>query len=428
MEIVIEGIKRLNGKISVPGDKSISHRAIIFGAIAQGETGIHQFLNSRDCLSTLKCISALGVRIDNVNPSRIRIIGAGLHGFKKPANILDAGNSGTTIRLLAGLLSGQSFNTLISGDDSLRKRPMKRVIEPLSLMGAKISGDKNGRFAPLSINGCQLNPIKYTLPVASAQVKSALLIAGLYTGGETVIIEPQVSRDHTERMLDFMQADIQINPPEIKISGKKGLKGVEIFIPGDLSSAAYFLAAASARKGFRIIIKEVGVNPTRTGMIEILKKMGANIEISNYQVQSNEPRADVKIKGADLYGVEINKEIIGKLIDELPLIAAIATQAHGKTIVSGAKELRVKETDRITAIVTELKKMGASILEKEDGFEITGPTRLQGAVCKSYHDHRMAMTMAVAALYAEGKTVIEDAECIDISYPDFFKTLKKICE
>lgn len=426
MEIVIEGTKKIYGQIFVPGDKSISHRAIIFGAIAQGESRVHNFLHSRDCLNTLKCMSALGARIEKISHSVLKIKGVGLHGLKKPVHILDAGNSGTTIRLLTGLLSGQHFNTVITGDDSLRKRPMKRVTQPLSMMGARIRGENDNRFAPLSIKGSKLNSIKYTLPVASAQVKSALLIAGLFAGGETVITEPQISRDHTERMLNFMQADIKVVSPKIKITGKKVLQGAEIFIPGDISSAAYFFAAAIARKGSGVIIKGVGVNPTRTGIIEILKKMGAVIEISNYQIKSNEPRADIKIEGNKLVGIEINKEMIGKLIDELPLIAVLATQARGKTVVSDAKELRLKETDRITAIVTELKKMGASIREKEDGFEITGPTKLKSAVCKSYHDHRMAMSLAVAALYANGKTVIKDAECIDISYPEFFDTLKEL--
>ena len=426
MEIVVEGNKKVNGQVSVPGDKSISHRAIIFGAIAQGETRINHFLHSQDCLNTLKCMSALGARIEKIDHSVIEIKGVGLNGLKKPDHILDVGNSGTTIRLLTGLLSGQRFNTVITGDDSLRKRPMQRIIEPLSLMAAKIGGENINRFAPLSIKGSKLNSIEYTLPVASAQVKSALLIAGLFTGGETVITEPQISRDHTERMLTFMKADIQVISPKIKITGKKVLQGAEIFIPGDISSAAYFFAAASARKGSKVIVKGVGINPTRTGIIEILKKMGAVIEISNVQMKSNEPRADIEIEGNELVGIEINREMIGKLIDELPLIAVLATQARGKTVVSDAKELRLKETDRITAIVTELKKMGASITEKEDGFEIIGPTRLKGAVCKSYHDHRMAMSLAVAALYADGKTIIEDAECIDVSYPRFFHTLKKI--
>lgn len=428
MEIVIEGIQKIEGNISVPGDKSISHRALILGGIAQGETLVHHFLHGRDCMNTMACMSALGVKIEEINSSFLRIKGVGLSGLKKPSGILDVGNSGTTIRLLTGLLSAQNFNTMIIGDDSIAKRPMKRVIQPLSLMGAKITGKNHNRFAPLSIIGAPLSAIDYLLPVASAQVKSALLIAGLFARGETVVSEPGISRDHTERMLELMQADIHLSPQTVRIKNGKELKGTEIMIPGDISSAAYFLAAAGAKKGSEIKIRDVGVNPTRIGIIEILKKMGANICVSNEKVCSNEPRADVKIEGTELSGIAIDKEDVGKLIDELPLIAVLATQAHGKTIVSGAKELRVKETDRIIAIVTELDKMGASITEKEDGFEINGPTVLKSAVCDTYHDHRMAMSLSVAALYAEGKTVIRGAECVNISYPAFFNTLKKLCE
>ena len=426
MEITVEGIHKLEGQISIPGDKSISHRAIILGAIAQGETTVHNFLMAQDCQNTIECMLALGAKIEITNQSLIKIKGTGLNGLKKPHNILDVGNSGTTIRLLTGLLSGQNFNTTITGDDSIRKRPMKRIILPLSLMGARISGEKNNRFAPLSIEKKNLDYIEYTLPVASAQVKSSLLIAGLYATGGVTVIEPQICRDHTERMLDLMQADIQIFSRKITVTGRKQLKGVELFIPGDISSAAYFLAAASARKGFNILIKDAGVNPTRIGIIDVLKKMGASINMLNYRVVSNEPRADIKIEGSDLTGITINGDMIGMLIDELPLIAVLATQARGKTVISDAQELRVKETDRIKAIVEELKKMGALIKEKEDGFEITGPTKLKGAVCHSYHDHRMAMSLAIAALYASDKTIIKDAECINVSYPEFFNTLTKL--
>jgi len=293
-------------------------------------------------------------------------------------------------------------------------------------MGAEIWGREDGHFAPLSIKGSQLNPFQYTLPVASAQVKSALLLAGLYAKGETVIKEPLSTRDHTERMLEIMQADIKISSPEITIKGGIELKSTDIFIPGDISSAAYFITAASILKDSQIIIKQVGVNPTRIGIIEILNKMGAKIDILNYQIKSNEPQADLKIEYSELKRVEINQEDVPSLIDELPLIAVAATQAQGKTVVSGAKELRVKETDRIKAIVSELKKMSADIEEEEDGFVINGPTGLQGAVCESYNDHRIAMSLAVAALLAEGKTVIKNSECIDISFPGFEKTLQNL--
>jgi len=426
VELVLEKVNKLKGNIFVPGDKSISHRSLILGSITQGETRIYNLLNSLDCLRTLGCMQALGVKIELDEDNSVNIKGKGLYGLQEAKGILDVGNSGTTIRLLTGLLSGQNFYSVLNGDNSIRKRPMKRVVQPLRLMRADIWGREDGHFAPLSIKGSRLNPFQYTLPVASAQVKSALLLAGLYATGETVIREPLSTRDHTERMLEIMRADIKISPPEIKIKGGTELRSTDIFIPGDISSAAYFIAAASILRDSQIIIKQVGVNPTRTGIIEILKKMGTKIDILNYQIKSNEPQADLMIEYSKLKGVEIKKENVPFLIDELPLIAVVATQAQGKTVVNGARELRVKETDRIKAIVSELKKMGADIEEKKDGFTVNGPTRLQGAVCESYNDHRIAMSLAVAALLAEGKTVIKTSECIDISFPGFEKTLQKL--
>lgn len=428
MELVLEKVSKLKGNVFIPGDKSISHRSLILGSIAQGETRIYNFLNSLDCLKTLECMQALGTEIELGKDSFVKIKGKGLYGLQEPKDILDVGNSGTTIRLLTGLLSGQNFYSVLNGDNSIRKRPMKRVVEPLRLMGANIWGKKDGQFAPLSVRGNKLNPLYYTLPVASAQVKTALLLAGLYATGETVIKEPLPTRDHTERMLEIMRADIKISSPEIKVMGGKELRGTDIFVPGDISSAAYLIAATSILTDSQIIIKQVGVNPTRTGIIEILKKMGTKIDILNYQVKSNEPQADLMTEYSKLKGVEIKKENVPFLIDELPLIAVVATQAQGKTVVSGARELRVKETDRIDAIVSELKKMGADIEEREDGFAVNGPTRLQGAVCESYNDHRIAMSLAVAALLAEGKTVIKNSECIDISFPGFEKTLQKLIQ
>jgi len=426
VELVLEKVNKLKGNIFVPGDKSISHRSLILGSISQGETRVYNLLNSLDCLRTLECMQALGVKIELDENNSVNIKGKGLYGLQEAKGILDVGNSGTTIRLLTGLLSGQNFYSVLNGDNSIRKRPMKRVVQPLRLMGADIWGREDGHFAPLSIKGSKLNPFQYTLPVASAQVKSALLLAGLYTTGETVIRESLSTRNHTERMLEIMRADIKISPPEIKIKGGTELRSTDIFIPGDISSAAYFIAAASILRDSQIIIKQVGVNPTRTGIIEILKKMGTKIDILNYQIKSNEPQADLMIEYSKLKGVEIKKENVPFLIDELPLIAVVATQAQGKTVVSGARELRVKETDRIKAIVSELKKMGADIEEREDGFAVNGPTRLQGAVCESYNDHRIAMSLAVAALLAEGKTVIKTSECIDISFPGFEKTLQNL--
>jgi len=426
VELVLEKNNKLRGNIFVPGDKSISHRSLILGSIAQGETRIYNFLNSLDCLKTLECMQALGTEIELGKDNSVKIKGEGLYGLQEPKDILDVGNSGTTIRLLTGLLSGQNFYSILNGDVSIRKRPMKRVVEPLRLMGADIWGRKDGQFAPLSVRGNKLNPLHYTLPVASAQVKTALLLAGLYITGGTIIKEPLSTRDHTEKMLEIMQADLKISPSEIKVMGGKELRGTDIFIPGDISSAAYFIAAASILKDSQIIVRQVGVNPTRTGIIEILKKMGTKIATLNYQIKSNEPQADLKIEYSKLKGVEIKKENVPFLIDELPLIAVVATQAQGKTVVSGARELRVKETDRIKAMVSELKKMGADIKEKEDGFIVNGPTGLQGAVCESYNDHRIAMSLAVAALLAEGKTIIKNSECIDISFPGFEKIIQKL--
>lgn len=426
MELVLEKNNKLRGNIFVPGDKSISHRSLILGSIARGETRIYNFLNSLDCLKTLECMQALGAEIELGKDNSVKIKGEGLYGLQEPKDILDVGNSGTTIRLLSGLLSGQNFYSVLNGDVSIRKRPMKRVVEPLRLVGADIWGRKDGQFAPLSVKGNKLNPLHYTLPVASAQVKTALLLAGLYITGGTIIKEPLPTRDHTEKMLEIMQADLKISPFEIKVMGGKELRGTDIFIPGDISSAAYFIAAASILKDSQITIRQVGVNPTRTGIIKILKKMGTKIDILNYQIKSNEPQADLKIEYSKLKGVEIKKANVPFLIDELPLIAVAATQAQGKTVVSGARELRVKETDRIKVMVSELKKMGADIKEKEDGFIVNGPTGLQGAVCESYNDHRIAMSLAVAALLAEGKTIIKNSECIDISFPGFEKTLQKL--
>jgi len=426
MELVIEKINQLKGNISVPGDKSISHRSLILGSIAQGETRIYNFLNSLDCLKTFECMQSLGSEIELGEDNFIKIKGKGLYGLQEPKDMLEVGNSGTTIRLLAGLLSGQNFYSVLNGDHSIRKRPMKRVVQPLRLMGADIWGREDGQLAPLSIKGSLLNPLQYTLPVASAQVKSALLLAGLYAAGETIIKEPLPTRDHTERMLSIMQADIMMSHQEIIIIGGKFLKGTDLFIPGDISSAAYFIAAASILKDSKIVISQVGVNPTRTSIIKILKSMGAKINILNYQIKSNEPQADLEIEYSELKGISIMPEEVPFLIDELPLIALVATQAQGKTIVSGAKELRVKETDRLKAIVSELKKMGANIKEKEDGFIVVGPSKLQGAACESYHDHRIAMSLAIAALLAEGKTVIKNSECIDISFPGFENTLQKL--
>lgn len=429
MDTIIEGIKQriVQGTITVPGDKSITHRAIILGSIAIGETTIHHFLDGLDCKNTLMCMQALGVQIEKISHSLLRVKGKGLNGLQTPQDVLDVGNSGTTIRLLSGLLSGQNFSSVIDGDDSIRKRPMKRIIQPLSLMNAQIRCLFHDHFAPLSITGSRLQGINYTLPVASAQVKSAILLAGLYASGETIINEPDITRDHTERMLALMQANIQSLPDQkIRIRPGRTLKGVDIDVPGDISSAAYFLAAGCTQEGTKLLIKNVGINPTRTGFIDVLKEMGAKVELLNQRDVSNEPRADIKIEGALLKGIQIDKKMIAGIIDELPLIAVIATQARGKTVVKDAWELRVKEADRIKAIVDGLFRMGADIIERDDGFEVAGPKELTGGIVSSYHDHRIAMSLSIAASYAKDKTVIEESQCMNVSYPEFIQTYYKI--
>lgn len=428
MKLNIYKVKKISGTINIPGDKSVSHRSLILGSIARGEMIIENFLFSDDCLRTLECLRNLGVEIQITENNLVRIKGKGLHGLQEPKIVLDVGNSGTTIRLLAGLLSGQQFYSVLDGDSSIKKRPMKRIVEPLRLMGAQIFGREDSNFAPLSINGSQISAISYSMPVASAQVKSAIMLAGLFASGETVINEPLCSRDHTERMLGVLQADIEVNPFEIKIRGGKELQNTDIIIPGDISSAAYFIAAASVLKGSDILIKSVGINPTRTGILEILNKMGAKIDILNYKIISNEPQADLRIKYSELKGMEIGKEIIPSIIDELPLLAVVATQAKGKTVIKGAGELRVKETDRIKAIVDELKKMNADIIERADGFIINGPTTLHGGVFSSHNDHRIAMSLSIAGLLAQNQSIIENSECINISFPGFEQVLQYLIE
>jgi len=425
LDAVIEGIKerKIQGTINVPGDKSITHRAVILTSIAHGVSQINNFSEGLDCKSTMRCMQAMGIQIKRVGDTIIKINGKGFKGLNKPQDILNVGNSGTTIRLLSGLLSGQSFHSILDGDDSIRKRPMKRIIEPLSLMNATIKGLFHDNFAPLSILGKPLKGIDYTLPIASAQVKSAILLAGLYALGDTIIREPECTRDHTERMLALMHADIQ-SFPEQKILLKPGkeLKAINIDIPGDISSAAYFLALGCTSKDTELTIKNVGINPTRIAFINLLKKMGAELFFLNKDCLSNEPRADIKVKGNRLLkGIHIEGKVIPNIIDELPLVAVIATQAQGKTVVSNAQELRVKETDRIRAIVEGLSRMGAKIVEKPDGFEIFGTTELSGNIVDSYNDHRIAMSLAIAASFAKGKTVIREFQCVDISFPGFIK-------
>ncbi|MCL6472092.1 MAG: 3-phosphoshikimate 1-carboxyvinyltransferase [Firmicutes bacterium] len=426
MQLIINKANKIQGTISVPGDKSISHRSVIVGSIADGVTHVTGFLPADDCISTMHCLESLGVGIERISDTELKIHGVGLKGLRESSDVLYAGNSGTTTRILTGVLAGQDIFSVITGDESIRRRPMARVVEPLRMMGAEILGRENGNYAPLAINGKNLKGIKYDLPVASAQVKTALLLAGLLAEGETQITEPSKSRDHTERMLKLFGANLDIDSNTYNIKGGQRLEAAHVDVPGDISSAAFFIVAATIVAGSSLVINNVGVNDTRTGIIDSLMKMGADIELLNIEEKSNEPRAKVVVKSHALSSVTLSGDIIPRIIDEIPVIAVGATQASGKTIIKDARELRVKESDRISALCRELRKMGADIDELEDGMVISGPTRLRGTTVNSHGDHRIAMSLAIAGLAADGKTVIEDSECIAISYPDFESTLMSI--
>lgn len=438
---------KLKGDITVPGDKSISHRAIMLGSIAEGETVIHNFLNSADCIATAECFREMGIDIEprvKGQESSVHIIGKGLYGLKKPEKILDVGNSGTTMRLLSGILAGQDFDTTITGDSSIRKRPMKRIVDPLSKMGASVeSQESRGKlvaskvelgqdiFPPLKITGRHLHGIKYELPMASAQVKSAILLAGLYTNEETMVVEKTPSRDHTERMLAYFGLPLKRFGNEISIKGGVSFSGREIDVPGDISSVAYFLVAGLLVSGSELLIRNVGLNPTRTGILEVLHHMGADVEVLDEEILSGEPRGDLeirksKVESRKLEGIEIKGEIIPRIIDEIPIIAVFATQAEGDTVIKDAKELRAKESDRIKTISEALRLMGAKIDELPDGMIIHGKTKLHGATIDSRGDHRIAMSCAIAGLIAEGETVIQDRECIETSFPGFEGLLENL--
>ncbi len=412
----------LMGEIITPGDKSISHRAVILSSLAVGTSTINGFLKSEDTLSTLNAFINMGVEI-HMTPEILEINGVGIHGLKKPFKTVDAGNSGTTARLLMGLLSGQEFISGLTGDKYLRKRPMRRVVDPLKLMGADITGENNADNLPLIINGRKLKSIKYRLPVASAQVKSAIILAGLFADGETEIIEPQKTRDHTERMLNHLGSHLRTDDKSIFVSPVEKLNPSNLNIPSDISSAAFFIVAALINKGSEIILKNVGLNTARTGILEILKRMGGSIEIQDKRIECGEDVGDLVVKSSDLKGIEINGEDIPRAIDELPIIAAAACFAEGRTVITDAKELRVKETDRIKAVVSEFSKLGADITELEDGMIINGSQQLKGNICDSWGDHRIAMSLAIAATLSSGETTINNSECVNISYPEFFDTL-----
>jgi 3-phosphoshikimate 1-carboxyvinyltransferase len=425
----------LHGEFSVPGDKSISHRAIMLGAVAKGETVASNFLPSADCLATIDCFRRMGIEIEMTNDQcqmsngcKVIIKGKGLKGLKAPGKMLEVGNSGTTIRLLSGILAGQNFEVKISGDESIEKRPMGRIAKPLRLMGASLEGTmrNNEVFAPLKIIGGKLQPIEYELPVASAQVKSAILLAGLFADGKTCVVERVSSRDHTERMLEHFGANFERQGERASIAGNCEFDGAEIDIPGDISSAAFFLVAALITANSQLRMLNVGLNPTRTGIIDVLHRMGGALDIPRETMLSREPRAKITVKSSPLNALLLDGEIIPRIIDEIPIIAVAATQAEGVTTISGAKELRVKESDRIKAMVSELRKLGAQVEELEDGLRIPGPQKLKGAVVQSYGDHRIAMSLAIAGLIAEGETIIENTDCIETSFPGFEILLKSL--
>lgn len=417
--------KALRGRLRVSGDKSISHRAVIFGAIAEGQTVLHGLLRGQDVLATIQALRDLGVSIYEAADSLI-IEGRGFKGLKPAQKPLDMGNSGTSMRLLAGLLAAQDFSVQLLGDDSLSRRPMDRITIPLSLMGAELSGQGEKELPPLIVRGHQgLRPIHYQLPVASAQVKSAILLAALQTQGETVILEKELTRNHTEEMIEQFGGKLSVAGKQISIKGPQHLQGQTLHIPGDLSSAAFWLAAALIVPGSDLVLENVGINPTRTGLLEVIEKMGGQL---SYQVVDKDMQAaSLRVSYSSLKGVEISGDLIPRLIDELPIIALLATQAQGTTYIRDAKELRVKETDRIQAVTDVLGQMGADIQATEDGMVIRGKTPLHGAAVNSCGDHRIGMMAAIAALLVEeGQVTLERAEAIMTSYPDFFKDLERL--
>ncbi len=419
-------------RITVPGDKSISHRALMLGSLAEGETIVRGLLLGEDPRSTAHCFSAMGAEISPLNSELVKIKGIGLGNLQEPSHVLDAGNSGTTLRLMLGILASHTGRFFaITGDESLRARPMMRVVEPLRRMGASIWGRENGAKAPLAVLGQKLHPIHYLSPVASAQVKSAILLAGLLTNGETIVTEPEQSRDHSERMLRAFGANVAVDRDSrtVVLRGGNRLQGQEVIVPGDISSAAFWLVAGSIVPDSEIVVENVGVNPTRTGVLEVLTAMGADLTQENLREITGEPVADIRVRSAALKGCEIGGAIIPRLIDEIPVLAVAATCASGRTVIRDAAELRVKESDRIAAMAEGLRALGAEVIEHPDGMEIFGGKPLLGADVDSYNDHRIAMSLAIAGLVAQKQpTTIDRAGCVTISYPSFIPTLQLLYE
>lgn len=419
--MVIQKIKKAVGQIKVPGDKSISHRAVMLGSLASGVTEISGFLKGADCLSTIDCFRKMGIDID-INGENVTVHGNGLRGLKKPDEMLYTGNSGTTTRLLCGILAGQNFDTSITGDASIQKRPMGRVVKPLSMMGAKIENE----YCPLYITGTKLHGIDYKMPVASAQVKTAIILAGLYADGETVIHEIEKSRDHTELMLSAMGADLTVDNLDITVKPTNDLTAVNVDVPGDISSAAFFLVLGAIMPNSQITVTNVGINPTRTGIIDVLKDMDADITLENVHTSAGETVADITVRSSSLKGTTVGGDIIPRLIDELPIIAVAAAFADGQTVIKDAQELKVKETNRIRAVVDEFNKCGIDITETDDGMIINGDKSIHGADFKTYGDHRMAMGLTVLAQLADGESTLDDSDCACVSYPTFFDDFYKL--
>jgi 3-phosphoshikimate 1-carboxyvinyltransferase len=425
MALVVTPGRALRGAIRVPGDKSISHRAVLLGAVARGATSIEGFLRAEDCLATVRCIRALGIAVeDDGGAGRVTVHGGTL---RAPDDVLDVGNSGTTIRLLTGILAGQPFRSTLTGDESIRRRPMDRIAAPLRRMGARISGRDGGRLAPLVVEGGGLRAIAYTTPVASAQVKSAVLLAGLFASGETAVTEPSQSRDHTERMLGAFGVPVRRDGLTVRLVGPAAPHGAgTLRVPGDISSAAFFLAAAAMVPGSEVTVRGVGLNPTRTGMLDVLRAMGAQVDVDNVREDGGEPAGDVTVRAAALYATTIGGGLIPRLIDELPVLAAAASVADGETVIRDAAELRVKESDRIAALARGLGAIGARVEAQPDGLAIRGVPQLRGGRAASGGDHRIAMALAVAGLRAAGPVTVDDTDCIRTSFPGFEDTLRAL--
>ncbi len=422
-ELVTRPSGPLRGTMTVPGDKSITHRAIILSALAEGESAIRNYCRGADCLHTVQCFKSVGVPIE-VSDDRLRVGGKGLDGLREPEDSLDCGNSGTGIRLMTGVLAGQSFFSILTGDESIRRRPMGRIVKPLRQMGAVIAGRRGGELAPLAITGARLRGIEHVSQIASAQVKSSILLAGLFAEGDTTVTEPSASRDHTERMFTYLGLPVSRQDRVVTIRGQSAFKAKDLAVPGDISSAAFFLVAASIVPDSDVTITSVGINPTRIGVLTILQEMGARIEVLNQREEAGEPVADLRVRHAQLHGTDIGSACIPETIDELPVLCLAAACAEGETVISGAAELRVKESDRIATMATDLGLIGVQVQEQPDGLRIRGGRTLHGARCQSYGDHRVAMTMAIAGLVAQGETRVEDTACITTSFPDFDKYLR----